>query len=346
MNAFPNVRFFRLSADGARCDATGLFVGHAPLLHRTSGDRWTPRDADEIDADLSVVYGQPVETAAIRGRLVSIADALTRGDIPRAAITALHIRFPDPPGLEKGDAAEAAALAAQLAEIGLLKGSWDPDKHPRLGGPPNAGWFAPKTDADQSGQRDATESKDERLQEERLAADAYNRRALARTLVREAALIILGSGTLKNWVESEEVKIANKGLATLEIAEILIRAQERTNQMLRASQDPPKTLQELQSEPTENWMGYELHHIVEQNPDNIAKSPGAIAFDKFGRKIIDDPDNLVWIPKFKHELITGYYNSADRNDPTRLHRDVVNAMDFAAQRAAGLDALRRYGVLK
>jgi hypothetical protein len=76
MNAFQNVRFFRLSPDGAPCDATGLFVGQAPLLRRTSGDRWTPRDAAEIDADLSAVYRHPVETMAIRGRLVSIADAL------------------------------------------------------------------------------------------------------------------------------------------------------------------------------------------------------------------------------------------------------------------------------
>ena len=41
----------------------------------------------------------------------------------------------------------------------------------------------------------------------------------------------------------------------------------------RSSLDPPKTLVELQTPPTENVFGYELHHIVEQNPSNIAKSP-------------------------------------------------------------------------
>jgi hypothetical protein len=284
MNAFPNVRFFRLGPDGARCDARGLFVGPAPLLRRTGGDRWTPRDAAAIDADLSAVYRLPIETTAIRGRLIAIADALTRGDIPRAAIMALHIRFPDPPGLEKGPA-ERMALAAQLAEIGLLKGSWDPDKHPRLGGPPNAGWFAPK-----DGGTEPTAPREE--PEEQAAEDAEERRFFARGLLRGMADGIRESGDV------------------------------------------------------ENWMGYELHHIVEQNPANIVKSPISIVVAKFGRKAIDAPSNLVWVPKLKHELITGFYNSADEDFPTRRHRDVVNGMDFAAQRAAGLDTLRRYGVLK
>jgi hypothetical protein len=30
----------------------------------------------------------------------------------------------------------------------------------------------------------------------------------------------------------------------------------------------------------------------------------------------------------------------------RLHRQVVDELDFAGQRAAGLEALRRYGALK
>ena len=69
--------------------------------------------------------------------------------------------------------------------------------------------------------------------------------------------------------------------------------------------------------------------------------------EKFGRNMIDAPSNLAWVPRLKHELITGYYNSLEKDDPQgRLHRQVISEMDFASQREAGLQAMRRYGVLK
>jgi len=92
--------------------------------------------------------------------------------------------------------------------------------------------------------------------------------------------------------------------------------------------------------------GYDLHHIVEQNPVNIAKPPIQVYFDKFGRNSIDSPSNLVWVPRLKHELITAYYNSNIDRLPGRLRRRVVNAEGFATQREAGLRALRLFGALK
>jgi hypothetical protein len=60
----------------------------------------------------------------------------------------------------------------------------------------------------------------------------------------------------------------------------------------RASLDPPKTLLELQTPPTQNVLGYEVHHIVEQNDDNIAKSPLEAFIEKFGRNLIDS--RAIW----------------------------------------------------
>ena len=94
-------------------------------------------------------------------------------------------------------------------------------------------------------------------------------------------------------------------------------------------------------------LGYRRHHVVEQNPDNVAKSPLAATIEKFGRATLDDPSNIVWVPTLKHEQITGYYNAKDVDDGAeRLHRQVVDELDFAGQRAVGLEALRRYGALK
>jgi A nuclease family of the HNH/ENDO VII superfamily with conserved AHH len=116
-----------------------------------------------------------------------------------------------------------------------------------------------------------------------------------------------------------------------------------------AAEDLPKTLEELQKEPTRYRLGYDRHHIVEQNPANIAKryAHWEILLRKFGRAMIDDPDNLVWIPRRKHWRITAMYNSKEKGDPIgRLHRQVVSELDFASQRDAGLAALRKEGILK
>jgi hypothetical protein len=117
------------------------------------------------------------------------------------------------------------------------------------------------------------------------------------------------------------------------------RAIEQTN----AYFDPPKTLEELQRPPTQNVLGYEPHHIVEQNDDNVAKEVIA----KFGRDAIDDPTNLMWVPRLKHELISSYYNEIDDDDPQeRRRRDVIGEDDFETQRELGLAALRKFGVLQ
>src|ERR1700683_1098600 len=57
-----------------------------------------------------------------------------------------------------------------------------------------------------------------------------------------------------------------------ELREVVLhfmRTGERSNM---AAFQPPKTLDELQQVPAENILGYEQHHIVNQNPANLAKN--------------------------------------------------------------------------
>ena len=70
----------------------------------------------------------------------------------------------------------------------------------------------------------------------------------------------------------------------------LLSGEDRAIAQTNAYFDPPKTLEELQTPPTQNALGYERHHIVEQNDDNVEKE----VVVKFGRDEIDDPSNLVW----------------------------------------------------
>jgi len=149
MGRSPISRFFRLNVDGVRCDERGLFVGGAPTLERSArpGGRegWTPRAAAALNRDLEACYGFPVDASAKQCGLTVVVEALERGDLALAQIAALLLQFPDPPSLTKDCSAQGAeALAWQLIESGLLKADWDSAKHPRVGEPPNPGWFAPK----------------------------------------------------------------------------------------------------------------------------------------------------------------------------------------------------------
>jgi len=125
--------------------------------------------------------------------------------------------------------------------------------------------------------------------------------------------------------------------------------EQRILDQLYANFDAPKTFQDLRTPQTDNGLGYEQHHIVGQNPDNVAKQELMVPpiLEKFGRDKIDDPDNIAWIPRLKHEQITAYYNSVDDQDPEgRVRWRVINDMDFAEQQATGLAILREFGVLQ
>jgi hypothetical protein len=337
LGAFASMRLFRLSDGGVQCGENGFFVGSTPMLVGSprpgGGHFWAVRPSDELDCDLGAVYGLPIDVASKRDGLAGVARALERGEMALAKIAAVLLGFPDPPVLAKDAPAPGSLeLAAQLFWSGLLKGDWDPAKHPRTGEPPNPGRFAPTRGEPEAGP---------------LAPGwpSPSVRQAARALIRQAAKAVVKVWSIAAW-SNPILKAIEVTLAVMEPSETN-RGEQQLIDQLRASLDPPKTLDELQTPPTQNVLGYEVHHIVEQNKDNIAKSPCKVDFEKFGRAVIDDPSNLVWVPRLKHELITAYYNSTDADDPQgRLRRQVVNAMDFASQYQAGLAAMQEFGVLQ
>jgi hypothetical protein len=337
---------FRLADGGVQCGERGLFVGSTPMLGRSQtpdgAETWFVRPNDELDHELSEAYGLPVDVAAKRERLTSVARALGRGDLALAQIGALLLRFPDPPALAKdGAAAGSLALADLLFESGLLKADWDQSKHPRTQEPPNRGWFAAKPDAPGSNRLALRESAAEESESPPLWRRAWQ---VARPGVRVAAKAVATRWSFAAY--SVPILDAIEAVLFVMSPSPTNRDEERVLAQLRASLDPPKTLAELQTPPTVNALGYERHHIVEQNPDNIAKSP-IIVVEKFGRAVIDDPSNIVWVPRLKHELITAYYNSSSGTDlARRLNRRVISDLDYDSQYAAGLDALRKFGVLR
>jgi hypothetical protein len=337
MGAISDIRMFRLSEEGVRCGYDGFFIGTAPMLVRApragGGQGWIARPTEELDRDLSACYGLPIDVVSKRDGLAGVARALDRGEIVLAQIAAVLLGFPDPPSLAKdGTVRGPFELAAQLLRSGLLKGDWDPAKHPRTGTAPNPGWFA------------ATSGEPERTAPSpgEVSPSVWQ---TARGFIRAAAAAVAEGWSAIAWSTPilRAIDVATQVLRPTE----LNRGEQQLTDQLRASLDPPKALDELRMPPTHDFLGYEQHHIVEQNPGNVAKAPDEFELEKFGRATIDDPNNLVWVPRLKHELITAYYNSTDKDDPQgRLHRQVVSAMDFDSQYKAGLAALQMFGVLQ
>jgi len=336
----PWVREFGRAEGAVTCDREGVFVGCVPLLRQVPWQRhltrWEVRPQAELERALSAFYGLPIDVRSKAGGLAAVAAAFNREDLAVASFAAVHLEFPDPPRFAKGAWPESALLklAGELWRSGLLK-DWDPADHPRTGEKPNPGWFAEKPE------------KPKELTTASPTSSPASRSNWPSKKVNEE---------IRTWVEKTALRLGERaefgpaGELELEIEAFLKvmeplglnEGEDRVTAQLRANFDPPKSLQELQT-PPENRLGYDRHHIVEQNPANVEKG----AFEKFGRAAIDDPSNTVWVPGLKHEKISGDYSRKAEDDSLGgTLRNAVKNMNFAEQRAAGLAELRKYGVLK
>lgn len=139
--------FFRLRPGGLDCDARGLTLAGRALLKRVGSaanrQTWAPASIPEIQRVLTDVYGSPARADEKAKGLSVVASALNAGDVALAQTAAVLLRLPDP-----SDVGGKVNVHVSL-DVGK---DWDPEAHPRLGGPPNAGWFAPKDGEENSGE--------------------------------------------------------------------------------------------------------------------------------------------------------------------------------------------------
>jgi hypothetical protein len=106
---------------------------------------------------------------------------------------------------------------------------------------------------------------------------------------------------------------------------------------VQAYLDPSKTLQELQQAVSAPKPGYDIHHIVEKT---------SAEQDGFPKLMINAPENLVRIPRFKHWEITGWYMTKNDAYKGLSPRDCLRGKAWADRIGVGLDALILHGVLK
>jgi hypothetical protein len=107
--------------------------------------------------------------------------------------------------------------------------------------------------------------------------------------------------------------------------------------LVQAARDEPKTFEELQQGVGQRKPGYDDHHIVEQTS---AERSG------FTRSQIDDPENVVKIPRVTHYQMTGWYMTGNASLGGLSPREYLSDKSWEERRRVGLDALVRFKVLK
>ena len=101
--------------------------------------------------------------------------------------------------------------------------------------------------------------------------------------------------------------------------------------------DEPKSLEELQRAAEEPKDGYDIHHIVERSSARA---------DGYPPSKIDAPENLVRVPRMKHWDINAWYQRSNPAFGDASPRDYLRLKDWDERERVGLEALRRFGVLK
>ncbi len=331
MRELATALWFRLARTGdslgVSCDHRGAFIGSIPLLMALPGIRigpeWEPRCTSELNNALSASYGMPIDVSVKKRGLAAIARALNRGDLAYAQIATLHLHLPDPPLVAKaaGQHQDTARLVALLRWSGVLKGDWDPERHPRTGDPPNRGWFAPV-------------EREPKLPKPGWPTPKVNKEL--RTWLKRVAKEIGAKGSLVLGGPIGDVMLAIVELIETFSPTDLNDGEDRLIAQSKAYLDPPKTMEELQTGKCDG-LGYERHHIVEQHDANR---------ERFGDDVIDDPSNILCIPRLKHEEIGAYYNEKPNGLGTPSRRESISQMSFEEQRERGLTTLRSFGVLQ
>lgn len=107
--------------------------------------------------------------------------------------------------------------------------------------------------------------------------------------------------------------------------------------LIRAAADPPQTYEEMQAGVGKRRPGYDDHHVVEQT---------WAEYFGISRSQINDPENVVSIPRLMHWRITGWYATKNRRFDGMSPREYLSDKSWDERRRIGQEVLVEFGVLK
>jgi hypothetical protein len=103
---------------GLRCDGDGLFLGYNALLQKNDDGKFEARSDSELQKTLGRIYGDEATWGSHIRSVKLVANALNKGDMARAMMSAVLMRLPDP-----GDPVRTADTDDALAKAG-----YDPEE--------------------------------------------------------------------------------------------------------------------------------------------------------------------------------------------------------------------------
>jgi hypothetical protein len=140
-------RIWRLSEAGPdnlglACTNDGLLLGRTPLIERRD-ERFIVRERPDIERLLQRAYQDAGTAERLMPGLAIVARALNADDPCLARIAAVHLKIPDLPNAAARQRMEQEDILIKYARDEADSSDWNPALHPRIGTPPNPGWFAP-----------------------------------------------------------------------------------------------------------------------------------------------------------------------------------------------------------
>jgi hypothetical protein len=355
------------------CSADGVFIGpNIALVEREYDElgccKLVPMAVDHLNKVLTSGYGEPFDAAPYLPGLGKIADALNKGDLALANIALVQLCIP--PFASAGNS-QLAAAADDLQKVI----PWDPVKHPRRStsdAEGHGGEFVAVADekSERPPVRPGDKSSDLKPTDEpALDTDALTPEDEAHNAWKQFGT---RSRALARAIAPLLSKIPRYGQLIRALAEALPALIEEFPN-IRSALDPPRTMDELRlaeedlgfssfealkkSDDAESQEharpeveivakvyrpdgarpGYQLHHIVEQNPANS---------EEFTPEQLHSTENVIEVPVYKHEAITAYYNSKPDGPGTLTVRQQLRGKSYEEQREKGLEILRKFGVLQ
>ncbi|MGP9811889.1 hypothetical protein ACTZWT_10295 [Rhodopseudomonas sp. NSM] len=107
--------------------------------------------------------------------------------------------------------------------------------------------------------------------------------------------------------------------------------------VISAARDGPKPLREFMDGVGQARPGYDVHHINEVK---------AAKLDGYSLLVINDPSNLVSIPRLKNYQITVWYSAPSVEFDGLSPGEFLRGKSWETRREVGLRALRKFGVLE
>lgn len=325
---------------GLAVDEDGAVLGPDCVLVQRTPQGYRCTDRAEAAAIQRIAYGAERRADWLFDQCSRIAEALNDKQVALAQIYGVHA-VPD--DLDEQHVAKLAATAP------LLRANFNPDQPRVPAGNPDGGQWTTEDNGEStagtagSSTNDAEGGASSGAGGDESPSIEYTIPAEAPDTPQERNSILRQSA---EWLRHA----AAVGAAIIPDSRVraFLRLLEATAWVveylpeIRSYLDEPKSLDELQDTVNYPRAGYQNHHIVETQYNSTREDSNAI---RFGDRL-EGRDNVVRIPYWKHVEISSWYSRRNDQFDWQTPREYLRGKNWDEQYRFGLDALRRFGVLK